>query len=262
MKTLATALIAAIAASASFADPVSVTNEILTVNQNGEISKPGILGTVSDVARLQAETRIAAAKAEEADKVYADTTNLLHDVAQQLVNRNAVVYRRYFMDAFTAAVIIGDDDRCAIYGWEKAPASAQDEPGRVKWYCHYGCTADILSMKGIFKTNSDLTVSRKEWEYLDEGYVSDIQTEPGPYTDPVSHDVYDNCYRATVSIPDGISQFLIISIPNQQADTDGATVLVYGGQKDGITTVIHDGNLAYEVTGGYVTGVHETEPNE
>lgn len=252
------AFLAVIAALVSFADSVATTNELLTVDQNGNPSVPGVLGTASEMARLQAEMRIAAAEAAAAEKVYSDTTNLLSDVAKQLVNRNAVVYRKYFMDAFTAAIIIGDDDKCTITGWDECPAAMQDEPGRKKFYCHYACTADILALKGIFKTNSDLTVSRKEWEYLDESYVTDIITDPdrSRYTDKDGN-VYDNCYRATVSIPDEIGHFLIINIPNQQADSDGSTVLLYGGVTGGINAVIPDGNLGYEVVGGLVVGVTE-----
>lgn len=255
-KTLA--LLAALAAFASFADGVAVTNELLTIDQNGNPSVPGVLGTASEMAWLQAEMRIAAAEAANAEAVYAQTTNLLEDVAKQLVNRNAVVYRRYFMDAFTAALIIGDDDKCVITGWTECPAAMQDDPDRKKYYCHYACTADILALKGIFKTNSDLTVSRKEWEYLDEGYVTDVITDPtrSSYTDKDGN-LYEHCYRATVSIPADVAHFLVINIPNQSADTDGATVLIYGGAAGGINAVIPAGDLGYVITGGYCTGVTE-----
>lgn len=245
-------------ALSAFADPVAVTNELLTVDQNGNPSVPGVLGTASELARLQAQTEIAAAAARAAENVYKDTTNLLHDVAAQLVNRNAVVYRRYFMDAFTAAIIIGDDDKCVIYGWTKLPDAQQTDVGRVKFHCHYGCTADILSMKGIFKTNSDVTTSRKEWGYLSEDYVTDIITDPdkSSYTDKDGNQ-YDHCYRATVSIPEEIAHFLIISIPSRQADSDGATVMLYGGATGGINAVIPDGTIGYEVVGGLVVGVTE-----
>lgn len=258
MKKHLIALLAAAAAFVSFADGVVVTNELLLIDQNGNPSVPGVLGTASEMARLQAEMRIAAAEAANAEAVYAQTTNLLEDVAKQLVNRNAVVYRKYFMDAFTAALIIGDDDKCVITGWEKLPDAQQDDPARVKYYCHYACTADILALKGIFKTNSDLTVDRKEWEYLDESYVTDLITDPArsSYTDKDGN-LYEHCYRATVSIPAEAAHFLVINIKNQSADTDGATVLIYGGAAGGINAVIPSGSLGYTITGGYVTGVTE-----
>ena len=255
------ALAAASAACAqSIVVPVTVTNEILTVNQDGKVSKEGFLGTVTDLAQLQAATEIAAAKAETADKVYADTTNLLHDVAQQLVNRNAVVFRRYFMDAFTAAIVIGPDDKCIITGFEKSPDSEQTETGRVKYVVRYGCTADVISLRNIFRINSDL--NRQEWTELGDAYVGQVESEPGTYTDPRSQDVYNHLYKVTLSLPQEVAQFVVLNVPYQYADTDGATVLIRGGVKDGLTTTIHDGNLAYGVTGGFVTSVHQTEPNE
>ena len=254
MKTLIASL--ALAVSSAFAG-VPVTNELLTVNEKNEVSVPGVLGTVSDVARLQAATEIAAAQAATAAQVYEDTTNLLNDVARQLVNRNAVVYRKYFLDAFTAALIIDPSkDKDDIYGFTVAPSSEQTVPGSQVCYCYYGCTADILNLRGIFKSNSDLTVSREEWLYLDASMVLDVSVDPDkdPYVDEDGNR-FEHCYRAKLAIPNGIMGFMIINIEGQAADSDGATLLLYGGVKDGVTGTIHDGQLAYELVGGLCVGV-------
>jgi len=252
-------LFAAIAASlVAVAVPVSVTNEVLTVDQNGIPSVPGVLGTVSDLARLQAATEIAAAQAASAESVYAATTQLLSQVAKEFIDRNVVVYRKYYMDAFTATIIIGDDDKCAIYGWQTLPSAQQDQPGRVKYKCSYACTADILSITGIFKSNSNVTSNRADWAYLDSQYVTDVTTDPSrsTFTDKDGN-VYNYCYQATVSIPSEIAHFVVINIPNQSADSDGSTVVIYGGVKDGINTTIVDGTMAYDIVGGLVVGARE-----
>lgn len=234
---------------------VVVTNELLTVDQNNVPSVTNVLGTVSDLARLQAQTELNAAAASVAEDTYDQATNLLDTVASEIAAERTVVYRKYFLDSFTAAVVVDPAvDKVGIYGWEKLPNEQQTEDGRAKWYMYYGCTVDIGSITPVVKSASDLSSGLSGFVPLDSQYVTDLTPMSGTWTDAQGN-TYEHLYRITVSIPEEKSHFCIIYISGDVSEGSGDTLTVVGGFTGGVTTNFVSGNLTIQITGGLCTGV-------
>ena len=83
-----------IAAIAIIASALVSTNEYLTVDQDGNLSHSSIVATVSDIATSAARAEIAAAKANAAAAAAGEATNALMSVAQELTDRELVIYRQ------------------------------------------------------------------------------------------------------------------------------------------------------------------------
>lgn len=244
--------------AALFGGSVSVTNELLTVDQNNNPSVPGVLGTVSDLARLEAQTELNAAAAVVAENTYQQATNLLDEVAAEIAAERTVVYRKYFLDSFTAAVIVDPSvDKVGIYGWEKLPDAEQTTAGRVKWYMYFGCTTDISSITPQVKSASNLASGTAGFQFLDSQYVTDYLPMSGTWTDRDGN-VYGHLYRITVSIPSEQAHFCILYVSGDAPGGSGDTLTAVGGFTGGITTNAVSGNLTFRISGGLCTGVTDS----
>lgn len=232
--------------------------EVLTVREDGVPTQfTNTLGTVSQMAQLQAQMLINAKMAEQAEQIYGQTTGTLQKVATQLVNQRAVGYADYFIVSFESAMIIdGRTDKVALYRWEEAPQERQKGAGYKSWDCYYAFKSeshtDIQQLKQIFKVNGALDVPTADWTYLADDDVSD-PVPMGQWTDPDGI-VFDYSYRTTVHLPAMSQYFLIINIRDQAADADGSTIYIYGGDAGGITGERTLGDTTIEFSGGRVFG--------
>ena len=232
--------------------------EVLTVREDGIPAHfTNTLGTVSQMAQLQAQLLINAKMAQQAEQIYGQTTGTLQKVATQLANQRAVGYADYFIVSFERAMIIdGRTDKVYLFKWEKAPAERQKGAGYESWDCYYAFKSeshtDIQQLKQIFKVSGALDVARTEWSYLSEDDVDD-PVPMGSWTDPDGVE-YDFSYRTTVHLPSMTQYFLIINIKDQAADADGSTIYIYGGDAGGITGERTLGNTTIEFSGGRAFG--------
>jgi len=241
-------------AAALFGTPVAVTNELLTVDQNNVPSVTNVLGTVSDLAKLQAQTEINAAAAVVAEGVYDQATNLLDEVAKEITAEKVTVYRRYFLDSFTAVVVIDPAvDKVSIYDWVRLPDAEQTESGRVKWYMYFGCTTDMSTIMPQVKVANTLSGGTAGFTFLDAQYVTGYVPITGTYSDGDGN-TFSHLYRVTVSIPQESSHFCILYVDCSAAGGSGDTLTAVGGFTGGITGVYTNGNLETTYTGGLVTG--------
>ena len=232
--------------------------EVLTVREDGIPTRfTNTLGTVSQIAQLQAQMMVNAKMAEQAEQIYGQTTGTLQKVATQLSNQRAIGYADYFIVSFESAMIIdGRTDKVALYKWEKAPAERQKGEGYESWDCYYAFKSeshtDIQQLKQIFKINGALDVPSADWVYLSEDNVEDpVKVGQGETIDGV---VFDYSYRTTVHLPAMTKYFLIINIKDQAADANGSTIYIYGGDAGGITGKRTLGNATIEFSGGRVFG--------
>ena len=130
--------------------------EVLTVREDGIPTRfTNTLGTVSQIAQLQAQMMVNAKMAEQAEQIYGQTTGTLQKVATQLANQRAIGYADYFIVSFESAMIIdGRTDKVALYKWEKAPAERQKGEGYESWDCYYALKTerhtDIPQLKQVF----------------------------------------------------------------------------------------------------------------
>lgn len=232
--------------------------EVLTVREDGMPANfTNTLGTVSQMAQLQATMLINAKMAEQAELIYGQTTGTLQRVATQLANQRAVGYADYFIVSFESAMIIdGRTDKVVLYRFEKAPQERQKGEGYESYDCYYAFKSeshtDIQQLKQIFKVNGALDVQTSEWTYLSDDDVSD-PVQMGQWTDPDGV-IFDYSYRTTVHLPEMTQYFLIIDIKDQAADADGSTIYIYGGDAGGITGERTLGDAIIEFSGGRVFG--------
>lgn len=250
------AVMYALVAVAAFA----TTNkfEVLTVREDGiPAHLTNTLGTVSQIAKLQAQLALNAKMAEQAEQIYGQTTGTLMRVATELANQRSVGYADYFIVSFESAMIIdGRTDKVNLYRWVAAPPERQRGDGYSSFDCYYAFKSeshtDIQQLKQIFKVNGALNTSTTDWEYLADSDVDD-PVQMGEWTDPDGVK-YDFSYRTTVHLPAMTQYFLVINIKDQAADADGSTIYIYGGDAGGITGERTFGNTTIELQGGRIFG--------
>ena len=241
--------------------PVYVSEEVLTIDQNNQPSVAGVLGTVSDVAALQADIEINAEKERVYAEVYDQTTNLLDAVAAELTQERVTVYRKYFLDSFTVAVLLDPDvDKCAIYNWERLPDASQTVSGRVLYYLYFGCTQDISAITPQIKYQNSLDNGVSSFSFLDAQYVTGYTPMSGTWTDSDGNS-YSYLYRITVSLPSTDSNFCLVHLNGDASDNTGDTLTVINGITGGVTTNVVSGNLTLHITGGICTGVTDAGSN-
>ena len=135
--------------------------EVLTVREDGlPPSFSNLLGTVSQVAQLQAQLTLNAKMAETAELVYGQTTGMLQKVAAQLVHNQSIAYADYFLVSFASAMIIDSSrDKVALYRWEEAPTERQRGSPYKSFDCYYAFKGecDIQQLKQIFKISGILS---------------------------------------------------------------------------------------------------------
>lgn len=247
-----------IACAALVASATTNKLEVLTVREDGvPVNFTNTLGTVSQMAQIQAQLLINAKMAQQAEQIYGQTTGTLTRVATELANQRAVGYADYFIVSFESAMIIdGRTDKVYLYRWVEAPAERQKGAGYKSWDCYYAFKSeshtDIQQLKQIFKVHGALDVPTAEWAYLSDDDVDDPVPQ-GAWTDPDGVE-YDFSYRTTVHLPAMARYFLTIGIKDQAADADGSTIYIYGGDAGGITGERTLGNTTIEFSGGRVFG--------
>lgn len=254
MKKLFSIIASAVALSAA-----ANTNdlEFLTVREDGTFPTQfsNTVGTVTHLARLQAEMDIAAEKARQAERIYSSTTGLLAQATKQLSQIQSVGYADYYLVSFESAMIIdGNRDKVAIYKFDYAPQERKME-GRESFDCYYAFKGecDIQQLKQIFKIGIVGETPTDDWSYLADEYV-DNPVPQGPWTDKDGV-VYNYSYRTTVHLPNDLGRcMLLIHIRDQAADTDGSVVLIHGGDAGGMTGTKTLGDTRIQLIGGRIFG--------
>lgn len=235
MKSMITAFAALALSFSAAAAEHSVTQTLLTVREDGlPAAFTNLFGSVSDMARLQAQLDIAAAQARQAESIYAQTLKDLDDVCEMAVANRAIAYRRYFIDSWEAAMLIDDTrDKAVIVKFETAdPSRARAGSDSFDVYYAFKGTTDIRTLKSIFKTSEELGTPTADWDYLADTDVDDPVSLGHPYTNDIGT-VFNYTYRTTVHFPADERGFLVVSIQPQAADSDGSVMVINGGDKDG-----------------------------
>lgn len=227
--------------------------EYITIREDGSLPprQTNVLGTVTQLAKLQAQMEISAQKADQSERIYSQTTGNLAIATAQLSQIQSVGYADYYLVSFDSAMVIDSNrDKVCLYRWQQAPSERKME-GRESFDCYYAFkgTCDIQQLKQIFKVGIVGDTSPSEWDYLADEYVDD-PVSLGEYTDKDGMK-YNYSYRATVHLPSELGRcMLVIHIRDQAADTDGSVVLMHGGDSGGLTGVFTFGDTTVEYVGG------------
>lgn len=233
----------------------SVTNEYLTVDQDGNLSHSNIVATVADIALSAAKAELAEAKAAAAASSAADATNALNAVAQELSSRELVIYRQGYISAFDSTVFLSANCTCMITGVK--PGAGISEDGTLSCTeITYALTENASGIVPVVRYNDSVTTPRSDW-----GAANATETPtpvPGQF---VSSDgtVFGFQYKIRVWTPVGDTGFYFIQINPGDPLGNGYTFDIAGGIKDGITKTITIDGLVITISGGLVTDIREEE---
>ena len=248
---------AVLLAAVSYGYGLGLTNEVVTVNQDNEISKSGV-ATIEDVTTNAVNVQIAMEKALIAAETAIATTNAIQAIVDNIMSNRVIVYRRGFIDSFAALTIITDADTCAIINADWKEQSAE----QIVVDVYYVCSADVSQIKPNVYTHITLDggVGRIDFALTPDAYV----TEPTFYNEPATYgdNTYDNYYKVTVTIPNPVSTahyFLFIKLEGNDPGGTGAQLVVRNGVKGGVTQNVVWGDKLIQIKGGLVKGVTNAE---
>lgn len=240
-----------------FATGLGLTNEVVTVDQDGGISKSGI-ATVEEVATNAINVQIAMQRAQIAAETAVTTTNAIQAIVDNIMSNRVIVYRRGFIDSFAALTIITDADTCAIINADWKEQSAE----QIVVDVYYVCSTDVSQIKPNVYTHNTLDggVSHLDFTLTPDAYVS----EPTFYAEPATYGeaTYDNYYKVTVTILNPVETahyFLFIKLEGNDPGGTGAQLNVRNGIKGGVTDTFQFGNKVIQIKGGLVKGVTNAE---
>lgn len=236
----------------------AVTNRVLTVDQDGNVSSTAGLATQAELAAVAASNRIAVAEQAAAASGYKATTNLLNAVAQNIIAA-PVVYMGVELTGFEAAVAFDEDSKVYITAMRpNVREVAVDGVACIESEIDFAFQEALQEVKPLVEYSPlvGTNAPRSAWGILQDAFVTNPQQQTGSYTDRVGN-VYHNLYTMGVRIPMaevGDRAFFGISVPNDAAEDDG-TVYEMPGVKGGFNGYVEWGGKTLKFKGGYLTGV-------
>lgn len=232
---------------------VAVTNEYLTIDQDGKLSHPNIVATVTDIASSAAKAELADAKASAAAAAAGAATNALNAVATELSERELVIYRQGYISAFDATVFLSANCTCVITG-VKPGAAVSADGSMVCTEITYALTENASGLVPIVKYNDSITVPKADW-----GAVPAMEGPAAVQGAFTAQDgtVYAFQYKVRVWTPVGDTGFYFIQINPGDPLGSGYTFEIAGGIKDGITRTVTFDGLTLTISGGLITDVKE-----
>lgn len=240
------------AATAAVAAP-NVTNTVMMVDQRGNLNVEGV-ATVADVAANAVKVQIADQAAKTARETALQVNSEINGVVENIMSNNVVIYRRGFADAFSALVVITDNDKLIIAEarWIERTAA------RILVEVDYVCTADVAALKPLVFHHNTLSGGASDLLQLPEANV----TAPVYHATPreVGGETFAGYYTITATIPNpaGLTNyFLWIAIDGDTPAGDGATLDLPNGVTGGVTGDYSWGSHILTFTGGVLTGVRD-----
>lgn len=230
---------------------VVTSNEVLFVDQHGNVSRPESLATVAQMAANEAAILTAEQKAEAAAAAAKEGTNLVQDIIRDITANELTVYRYGYTDAFGVVVILDADAKLVIT--EFKPLDTTDGAGRSGFSLTYALqNSQSVSVKPDVRWSSKVQ-SRENFESLPAEQVGE-PVSGGEYVDP-SGVVYQYTYTITFYAPTTSSGFFVVNLSADDASGDGWTFDLPHGVTGGYTGDVPFGSQTLTFTGGILTGV-------
>ena len=243
----------ALAAMPAFA---GVTNRVLYVDQDGNVSSTNALATQADMAAVSATNALIQAKMEAVADGYSTATQLLTMAAQSVV-MNPVVYASLEFVGFEAAVTFDPNSKVYVTGLTPTGESLTvNGTSCRKVVLDFGFQESLQTVKPWIEYSLQLDgAPRAEWDFLADDYVATPVSKAGTFE--VGGDLYSHLYSVDLAVPaDAASGFFAVTIPNDAASSDGS-VMDMPGMKDGYTGTQTWGGHTLTFKGGYLVGVSE-----
>lgn len=243
----------ALAALPSFA---GVTNRVLYVDQDGNVSSTNALATQADMAAVSATNALIQAKMDAVADGYSTATQLLTMAAQSVV-MNPVVYASLEFVGFEAAVTFDPNSKVYVTGLTPTGESLTvNGTSCRKVVLDFGFQESLQTVKPWIEYSLQIDgAPRAEWDFLADDYVATPVSKAGTFE--VGGDLYSHLYSVDLAVPaDAASGFFAVTIPNDAASSDGS-VMDMPGMKDGYTGTQTWGGHTLTFKGGYLVGVSE-----
>lgn len=243
----------ALAALPAFA---GVTNRVLYVDQDGNVSSTNALATQADMAAVSATNALIQAKMEAVADGYSTATQLLTMAAQSVV-MNPVVYASLEFVGFEAAVTFDPNSKVYVTGLTPTGESLTvNGTSCRKVVLDFGFQEPLQTVKPWIEYSLQIDgAPRAEWDFLADDYVATPVSKTGTFG--VGGDLYSHLYSVDLAVPaDAASGFFAVTIPNDAASSDGS-VMDMPGMKDGYTGTQTWGGHTLTFRGGYLVEVSE-----
>lgn len=244
----------ALAALLSLPLSAGVTNRILTVNQDGEVSSTNALATAAQLAAVAQSNELIRVQQEAAADGYNTATDLLA-VAAGSITTTPVVYQSLEFTGFEAAISFPEDAQVFTTQIDvKDDTSTVDGTLMRKVSLDFAFTENLQTVKPYVQYAAQLEGAgpKADWNCLADELVTDPVLLEGTYTD-AGGNVYRNRYSIDAWVPNAYTRgFFGVLIPNHAADATGATMDM-PGVKNGLSGDILWGDATITFKGGYAT---------
>lgn len=233
-----------------------VTNRVLYVDQDGNVSSTNALALQADLAAVSATNALIEAKLAAAADGYSTATQLLTLAAQSVV-ATPVVYASLEFVGFEAAVTFDPNSKVYVTGLTPTDESLTvNGTSCKKVVLDFGFQEPLQTVKPWIEFSPQLDgAPRAEWDFLADDYVSAPVSKSGAFE--VGGDLYSHLYSVDLAVPvEYAAGFFAVTIPNDAASSDGS-VMDMPGMKDGYTGTQQWGGNTLTFKGGYLVGVSE-----
>lgn len=238
-------ILAALTAAGVLAQSVT-TNEVLYVNEKGEVNRPETLATTAQMAANEAALLTAEQKAEAAAAAAKEGTNLVQDIIRDITANELVIYRQGYTDAFGVAVTL--DPGAELYISDFKVLDTTDSGGRSGFKMVYRLhNTQQITTKPTVKWGTSLAGGRESFAALPEAQVVEPVAR-GLVTDGDGKDWWE--FELTFYAPQGTSGFYVINMTTDDAAGDGWTIDLPNGVKNGRTGTFQFGSETLEFVGG------------
>ena len=230
----------------------AVTNEVLFVDEKGEVNRPETLATTADMAANKTAILTAEQKAAAAAAAAREGTNLVQDIIRDITANELVVYRSGYTDAFGVLVIIDPDAKLIITDFEVL--DEMDADGRTAFRLTYALkNSQSVAVKPEVKWSASLEGGREAFATLPPEQVGE-PVAGGTYTDKDGIE-YGFSYTVKFYAPTGKSGFYVVNLTADDAAGDGQTFDLPNGVTGGFSGDIYFGNALLNFKGGILMGV-------
>ena len=228
------------------------TNEVLFVDQAGNVNRPETLATTADMAANATAILTAEQKAAAAEAAAREGTNLVQDIIRDITANELVVYRFGYTDAFGALVVIDPDAKLVITAFEIL--DEMDADGRTAFRLTYALkNSQSVAVKPEVKWGASLEGGRESFATLPPEQVGE-PVAGGSYTDKDGIE-YGYTYTVKFYAPTDKSGFYVVNLTADDAAGDGMAFDLPNGVTGGYTGDVAFGSKILEFKGGVLMGV-------
>lgn len=245
----------------AFSHAAEVTsNEVLFVDQKGNVSRPETLATTADMAANKAALITAKEKAAAAEAAARAGTNMVAGIIADIGRNELTIYRYGYTDGLSAAVAIDPDAKLLAHEFD--PLNEINENGLAAFSLSYALKNSApVDAQPIIRwsatvgvKNETSTRTRADYVALDPAQVEPVTRLDGEYVDS-SGLVYPYTYGVKFYAPQDDKGFFLVDLTPDDAAGDGSAIDLPNGVKGGVTARVPFGNSVLVIEGGVVVGV-------